>query len=232
MATSNSDSEKSLALFVDAKAICTSATPVRTTNGVKHRYCHVCETEFKVSEDHFKTWPHKIRSRKIMARVKEILYVRDRANHLPPMIEQYVSPNGPWRGQIYEMIGRAVMQEDQALVRSAHERLAWYAHLERTSLLELAIWKFACLTSTDQNSNHEKRSFVEWSRWYENGWKEHKKSHYRCNQVVIVMEAIVPFLQGEGRIYDTDELEEEDESENEDEEETEEEEANEEEQNA
>ena len=86
------------------------------------------------------------------------------------------------------------MEENQWLIEKAKDLLERYKDLERISLLELAVWKFACLTA-DPKNHGEIKSIVDWSRWYTNGWKEHKKRLYRCNQIVILMKAIVPFLQ-------------------------------------
>ena len=123
------------------------------------------------------------------------------SSSLPQNIKE-LSPHGPWQGKIYELIGRAVMEKDRTLVKRAHNLRLEYEGLERISLLELAVWKFACLTK-DQNDG-DRKSFVEWTRWYENGWKEHKKSHYRCNRVVILMKAIVPFVQDQKKKPDDD----------------------------
>ena len=135
---------------------------------------------------------HKLAVQELSDRATKIIKVRDDARCLPKQIK-HLSPHGPWQGKIYELIGRAVMEEDCTLVERAQSLQREYKRLERISLLELAVWKFACLTK-DQNDG-DRKSFVEWTRWYENGWKEHKKSHYWCNQVVILMKAIVPFVQ-------------------------------------
>ena len=144
-------------------------------------------------ENHEETREHQRMVKELEHRSQRILRIRDHARFIPEQMDEHVSRHGPWRGKIYEVIGRAFLQKDQTLIQDAEDLLRQYKHLERISLLELAVWKFACL-SMDQKQDRTKQSFLEWSRWYTSGWKQHKKSHYRCNQVVILMKAIVPFL--------------------------------------
>ena len=167
-----------------------------------HRYCYdrgddvcaLCNTHFGTNEQtHEETLQHQRAVEEIVHFTYRIVRSRDNFRRLPKQLEKDLSPHGPWRGKIYEAIGREVM-EDRSIRQDANELLLHYKKLEGISLLELAVWKFACLTSTDPKKDNQKRSFVEWSRWYASGWKEHKKSHYRCQQVVLLMKAIIPFL--------------------------------------
>ena len=156
--------------------------------------CALCNTHFGTNEQtHEDTLQHQRAVEEILVLTHEILKSRDNFRRLPEQMEKDLSPHGPWRGKIYEAIGREVM-ERRSIRQDANVLLLQYKQLERISLLELAVWKFACLASTDPKKDNQKRSFVEWSWWYESGWKQHKKSRYRCKQVVIVMKAIVPFL--------------------------------------
>ena len=148
-----------------------------------------------VDQDTHETSPqHKRALQELLRRTRRFLQVRDAARNLSEQMDEQLSPHGPWQGKIYEIIGRTAMDADPtSVIQDAHKLLRQYQHWERISLLELAVWKFACLNSMDNENG--KASFLEWSRWFESGWKQHKKSHYRSDQVVIVMKAIVPFLR-------------------------------------
>ena len=122
-------------------------SPVRTSSdGVKYKFCYLCKTKYKESEDHEKSYQHELCGRKVSARMNTILQVRDDARFLPSNIERSLSPNGPWSKEIYAMIGLAIMEEDRMIIEDAKDLLDYYKDLERISLLELAVWKFACFT--------------------------------------------------------------------------------------
>ena len=162
----------------------------------KYDICLLCKTELGKTEDHSDSYQHKFAVEEISDRATQILQVRDDARLLPRKVEQRVSPYGPWQGKIYEMIGRAVMKEDPTIIQEANRLLLHYKRLERISLLELAVWKFTCVV-TDDTHTGPCQTYLEWKQWDTHGWKTLKKQHYRCNQVVILMTAIVPFLKNE-----------------------------------
>ena len=165
----------------------------------KYDICLLCKTELGKTEDHSDSYQHKFAVEEVLNRATQILQVRDDARLLPRKVEQRVSPYGPWQGKIYEMIGRAVMKEDPTIIQEANRLLLHYKRLERISLLELAVWKFTCLVagnpSNDNDTKGVPRTYLEWKHWHDHGWKALKKQQYRCNQVVIVMTAILPFLK-------------------------------------
>ena len=181
---------------------------------LRDNVCALCQAHVvgKRDQDTHETLPqHKRALQELLRRTRRFLQVRDAARNLPEQMDEQLSPHGPWQGKIYEIIGRTAMDADPAtsVIQDAHKLLRQYQHWERISLLELAVWKFACLNSMDDENGNT--SFLEWSRWYASGWKQHKKRHYRCDQVVIVMKAIVPFLQPDETNHheqeDSDELE-------------------------
>ena len=161
---------------------------------LRDNVCALCQAHVVDQDTHETSPQHKRAVQELLRRTRRFLQVRDAARNLPEQMYEGLSPHGPWQGKIYEIIGRTAMDADPTnVIQDAHKLLLQYQHWERISLLELAVWKFACLNSMDNENG--KVSFLEWSRWFESGWKQHKKSHYRCKQVVIVMKAIVPFLQ-------------------------------------
>ena len=166
-----------------------------SNNNVQFEFCRLCNIEFTSEESHSSSRQHEARAKEISARVTTIIQIRDDARLLPSLIKHSLSPYGPWQGKIYELIGRAFMEEEPKLVQDANSLLLKYKHLEHISLLELAVWKFTCVTVNPFGDDTKgPRTYLEWKQWDANGWKAYKKQQFRCNQVVILVNAIVPFL--------------------------------------
>ena len=149
-------------------------------------------------ESHNRSGYHQKRSKEVTQRVNTVLAIRDAPEELPSVVKKSLSPHGPFQNQIFGLIGRLTMEENRGFISTAKMALPWYQQLERISLLELAAWKFACATldeASHSKSGVSPRTCLEWNRWFENGWKTQKKSHYRCNQVVIIMKSVVPFVK-------------------------------------
>ena len=162
------------------------------------QYCRLCNIEFKSEESHSSSRQHEARAQEVSDRATTIIQIHDEARLLPSLVKQSLSPYAPWQGKIYELIGRAFMEEDRTLVKDANRLLLKYQQLECISLLELAVWKFTCVTVNPHDDDAEgPRTYLEWKQWDANGWKAYKKQQFRCNQVVILMNVIVPFLFGE-----------------------------------
>ena len=121
---------------------------------------------------------NELRTEQVSTRAMDILESHNQARFLASLVEEYLSPFGSWKGKMYEVIGRALMKEDLQLVMDGHKRFAFYVQLENVSLLELAVWKFSCVTMKDEydDTNGEStRSYLEWKIWDESGWKAYKK---------------------------------------------------------
>ena len=162
--------------------------------------CKLCNIQFThyvqgARQHHSSSHLHKTRSNHVVARAKTILQVRQTVRSFPALIDQHLSSHGPWRAKLFELLGRALLEEDEQMVEQAHKDFVSFQQLEQISLLELAVWKFCCLTQTQNDTSGErKRTYLEWKWWDERGWKAHKQQHYRCNQVVILINTILPFL--------------------------------------
>ena len=176
-------------------------------------FCHICE-EYILSandEEHYQSQCHQRSWNEFCSRIENILEIRDDAVNTTRTI-----PQVHWQNRIYESIGRAVATDDKTLMERAKQLRSWYKHLECISLLELALWKFCCVPLQQQqkqsrkHDNHEHniglKSLLEWKLWEKSGWKVYKKLHFRCNEVVIHMNAILPFLpyqeQHQGDTYE------------------------------
>ena len=173
-------------------------------------FCHMCQMEIPSAEEHLhlQSQCHEQARNELCAHAERILQIRDDAVDINSTMQQHVSGYGPWQHKIYQYMGRAVATDDRSLVKRAKELCLWYQHLERISLLELAVWKFCCVTLQQQQQpeKHDAttattmsppivlKSLLEWKLWEHSGWKAYKKLHYCCNEVVVLMNAILPFL--------------------------------------
>ncbi|KAL7573948.1 hypothetical protein ACA910_001959 [Epithemia clementina (nom. ined.)] len=112
----------------------------------------------------------------------------------------------PWLYEITMLLARAFFEElgmtdgGMALIQEAECLLDRYEQRERISLLQLAVWKYSCMA--DLPDHKLLTSLAAWKLWEKDGWKVGKKKHFQSNEVVILMDAVVPFLQdqaeGEG----------------------------------
>lgn len=96
----------------------------------------------------------------------------------------------PWKEKTKILLGRSLLEGNPAVLIRAKKLVEHYEHLNRISLLELAAWKACCLKSPPKTI----RSYVGWQQWVSGGWERNKRSFFRCNDIVIIVEAVLPFL--------------------------------------
>ena len=85
----------------------------------------------------------------------------------------------------------ALGQEWKATVQDCLKTLEKH---ERLQILELSAWKFMCLRDFPE----EYTSVSQAMSWMTDKWKKftpHKQSFFRCNEVVIIMDAVAPWIK-------------------------------------
>ena len=78
------------------------------------------------------------------------------------------------------------------LIAEAESLLSKYEHMERISLLELAIWKAVCIAIPVNVV--AKNDYHSWQDWARNGWKGGKSAMYKANEIGIIISSVIPFL--------------------------------------
>jgi hypothetical protein len=73
-------------------------------------------------------------------------------------------------------------------MKAAQTLLVQLEHLERVSLLELAVWKAVCIATKDNGCHHS------WQEWLGEGWKAAKPETRSAREIGIVIESVLPFL--------------------------------------
>jgi len=94
-----------------------------------------------------------------------------------------------WRHYLKGLLGQALLEKNHSLLERTASLVEHYEDLDRISLLELAVWKACCL-----NNPKQILSYISWQRWVNYGWKSNKMPFFRCNEIVIIVQAILPFL--------------------------------------
>ena len=102
------------------------------------------------------------------------------------------------RDRATALLGRAILERDQSLLRRAKKFLEAYKILEQMCLLELAVWKFVCVS--DIPPDMSLKTLVAWKLWESEGWKVNKKRHWHCKEAPIIITAVLPFLSDNVRL--------------------------------
>jgi hypothetical protein len=80
--------------------------------------------------------------------------------------------------------------ESNEQLEDAKAMISKLKYRERVGLLELAVWRSACLMHAPK---HE-MAFADWIEWYRKGWKADKTRMRRSNAISIIMARVLPFL--------------------------------------
>lgn len=89
-----------------------------------------------------------------------------------------------------------------AQAAEAYSAISEYEQLERLSLLELAVWKSACLVSMPPCRNGATIDYLALLQWSKTGWKEHKQIvRQNTNAIAIALTHVVPFIHDPNQTY-------------------------------
>lgn len=83
-------------------------------------------------------------------------------------------------------------ESEQTLYEIVEQVLFEYELNETVSLLELAVWKFACLTSQPIGPY---RDHIDSLLWLSYGWKAKKREMRLTNDIATVVTRVLPFLK-------------------------------------
>lgn len=123
-----------------------------------------------------------LRNEHVGRRIDDVQQLEKRAKRL-----RY-SP--PWRDDIDRALYEALMKSsDPSILQRAGATVRRYEHMERVSLLEVAIRKYACLDDTVKPI----RDIVAISQWLKDGWKVNKSKTRGCRAISIIVTHVVPF---------------------------------------
>jgi hypothetical protein len=113
----------------------------------------------------------------------------------------------PWTLEVYSMLfwflmGYQAWPDRQVESRKQDILNLLYEHEqhERMMLLQLAVWKFACVLNPIQEGNAEvdDESYWDWANWSRHGWKRRKLSTHRNSvEINAIINGVRPFLAKE-----------------------------------
>lgn len=122
------------------------------------------------------------------------------AASLESRVEQLHMPE--WKDDVRLSLYRAIMvswegdgsPDDGGALEEARTKLRRYELMERTSLLELAVWKTACLNYPDPKPL---RSLLDIQDWIKEGWKASKGNMRAAQDIPIIVKLVLPYLDPE-----------------------------------
>jgi hypothetical protein len=148
--------------------------------------------------------------------MRELRYFRIQTRLMDPKIQQLGCLQ--WQNKIqYELLSHfqsiTTCVPDTMLFMSNAQRLDdigrlldEYVFLEQVSLLELAVWKAACIMQLDEEDDEKsefaadepkpkRRTLLEVLEWMNTGWKSQKAKTRSSNSIEVIMVAVLPFLK-------------------------------------
>ena len=96
------------------------------------------------------------------------------------------------RDKTTALLGRAILEGENSLLRRAKRLLEAYKTLEQVCLLQLAV--------SDIPPDMSLKTLVAWKLWESEGWKVNKERHVHCKETPIIITAVLPFLSDKVRI--------------------------------
>jgi hypothetical protein len=81
--------------------------------------------------------------------------------------------------------------KDKAAFTRAVNDIFKYEHMERISLLELGVWKAACILDKD-----ESKKIHEMMEWVNHGWKQNKTRLRHSTATTVIVESVLGFMEG------------------------------------
>ena len=98
-----------------------------------------------------------------------------------------------WQDKIFAIFFRGMFYKNQNTTKARMESvISHYELMEQVSLLELAVWKAACLEDMPQAA---KKGYMQITAWFRSGWKTLKEQNRRCGAIGTVLSGVLPFLQ-------------------------------------
>lgn len=167
-------------------------------NGHVYFMCHLCNTIDLLKPDikiHLREPTHMANAQDLaLAKVagKQAL---SRMNSITPpagIIERLGKLPAPWREFVQASAFVYLMDSPDKSVTRYNETktmLLHYEHQHRLALLELVVWKAACLTNMTTVGD-----YFAAQQWCRSDWKNEKCVHRNNNAICIVMKSVVPFL--------------------------------------
>jgi hypothetical protein len=86
---------------------------------------------------------------------------------------------------------------DYNILQKVETSLSMYEHMERLSLLELAVWKAACLSQVEIDSKTSMKTFhdaILCVAKHQHNWKKYRTETRKSNAIEIIVKHVLPFL--------------------------------------
>jgi hypothetical protein len=90
--------------------------------------------------------------------------------------------------------------EDSSILQKGEISLNNYEHMERLSLLELAVWKAACIAQAGLVEIDSKTSLktvhdaILFTGTHQNTWKKYRTETRKSNAIEIIIKHVLPFF--------------------------------------
>jgi hypothetical protein len=108
--------------------------------------------------------------------------------------------NTKWQLNVKGMLFDYLSTGDSSIMQKAEISVNMYEHMERLSLLELAVWKAACISHAGEVKLDSKTSMktlhdaILFTEKHQHTWKEYRTETRKSNAIEIVIKQVLPFL--------------------------------------
>jgi hypothetical protein len=102
-----------------------------------------------------------------------------------------------WQLNVKGLLFDYLWAGDATILQKSETSLSLYEHMGRLSLLELAVWKAACISQVEFDSKTSMKTLhdvILCAAKHQDAWKEYRTETRKSNSIEIIIKQVLPFL--------------------------------------